>query len=124
MPPKKYAQQLTRAEIRTLFVIGRYRLDEEAGHVVSGTTGKPVHAETNGSKYSTPFVRLYYRDKCRCVAFSHVVWMVRSGCDIPDGWEIHHVNGDPLDNRFENLVCVTPEDHRKLHGAAVEEIPF
>jgi len=30
---------------------------------------------------------------------------------------IHHINGDPLDNRIENLVITTPSEHiRKYHG--------
>ena len=29
---------------------------------------------------------------------------------------VHHKNGDPLDNREENLVCMTYEAHLSLHG--------
>ena len=35
-----------------------------------------------------------------------VVWMIAHG-DIPDGMVIDHINGDPMDNRIENLRCVT-----------------
>lgn len=30
-------------------------------------------------------------------------------------YEIHHVNGDHSDNRIENLMCVSIEDHFKIH---------
>ena len=29
---------------------------------------------------------------------------------------VHHVNGDPLDNRIENLVVVSRAEHRRLHA--------
>ena len=33
------------------------------------------------------------------------VWVARHG-PIPDGWVIHNMNGDPGDNRLENLAAV------------------
>lgn len=28
---------------------------------------------------------------------------------------VHHVNGDPTDNRIENLSIVSPSEHGKIH---------
>jgi hypothetical protein len=30
---------------------------------------------------------------------------------------VHHVNGDTLDNRKENLMCVPPEIHGEIHSS-------
>lgn len=34
---------------------------------------------------------------------------------IPEGWHVHHRDGDPLNNDPSNLVCVSPKDHIAEH---------
>lgn len=34
----------------------------------------------------------------------------------PDHQQVHHINGDQLDNRVENLQAVTPSEHRRIHA--------
>jgi hypothetical protein len=34
---------------------------------------------------------------------------------IPDGYHIHHIDGDHTNNSPENLVALSPEEHYKVH---------
>ena len=56
------------------------------------------------------------------VSEHRLVWATHNG-PIPPGHCVHHLNGDRLDNRIENLECMTEEDHGRLHqelGHAVD----
>ena len=61
--------------------------------------------------------------KNRVYGFEHrFVWMLNHG-KIPEGYVIHHKNGDKLDNRIENLECVKDSEHRQLHGRRNPKLP-
>lgn len=42
------------------------------------------------------------------------VWESKYG-DVPEGYHIHHVNGDRTDNRSINLQLMSSEDHIRWH---------
>lgn len=47
----------------------------------------------------------------------HLVWRTLHNGNWPGkGWVIHHINGDPTDDRPENLACLTHKQHKTLHG--------
>lgn len=55
-----------------------------------------------------PKERVYY-------PLHHWVWEQHYG-DIPTGYHIHHINGNRLDNRIENLQLMLARDHLLLHS--------
>lgn len=42
------------------------------------------------------------------------LWRKHRG-PIPKGWDIHHINEDPFDNRLENLECLGRKEHFSRH---------
>lgn len=54
--------------------------------------------------------------KDRRQRFEHVlIWEQHHG-PVPPGMELHHVNGDKLDNRIENLQLVSRLEHKRIHS--------
>ncbi len=53
--------------------------------------------------------------KHRYVAQHRFLWEEANG-PIPAGYIIHHLNGDKMDNRLENLTPLSNSAHRKMHA--------
>ena len=48
-------------------------------------------------------------------------WIDRHG-PIPEGYEIHHKNGNALDNQLANLECLSIEQHKIKHPLSPSQI--
>ena len=67
----------------------------------------------------TPYGYRRFTCKDRRRRFEHVlVWEQHYG-PVPEGFEIHHVNQDKLDNRIENLRLVNRLEHKRLHSGCI-----
>ena len=45
----------------------------------------------------------------------HVVWWLKTGEVIKKGYNLHHINHNKSDDRFENLELIKHNTHSKLH---------
>lgn len=78
------------------------------------------YLELDGIKYrryplsNSKKKRLYYHSSYN-KSYHRKLWEKLYG-KIPDGYHIHHKDGNPLNNNIENLECVSPQEHGKRHS--------
>lgn len=123
MPISPYkGSPLSDKGILAAFDAGRYLLVDNK---ITLPNGKALYTYTGKDSAKHLFVRIHYRNRRRGVAVHRVIWIVSTRSTIPSGWEVHHRDLDPTNNRFDNLFCLHPLDHRKLHkGLIVEDTSF
>lgn len=61
--------------------------------------------------------RIYLRNnmgKKTAFSISHLVWLTfNNQISVPNGMVIDHINGNPMDNRVENLQCISASENIK-----------
>ena len=74
-------------------------------------------ATTRGSITEFGYRRVRLKDRRQ--RFEHVlVWEEHHG-PVPAGHEVHHINGNKLDNRIWNLALVTRLTHKRIHSGCL-----
>ncbi len=63
-------------------------------------------------------------DGCGRAYRYHVVWWLAYGEVILPGMHMHHKNGNPLDDRLENLELLTAAEHGRIHAPIAKERPL
>jgi hypothetical protein len=58
-----------------------------------------------------------YRQIARGVYEHRQVWEDAHG-PLPPGWHVHHIDGNRLNNRLDNLVAIRHNDHARHHCSA------
>lgn len=84
--------------------------------------GRAIETVTfNGVKYRRYADRPYFTpgqaDKRRGARYLHQdVWAAQHG-PVPEGHDVHHQDGNPLNNNLDNLVLMESGAHQALHAA-------
>jgi hypothetical protein len=85
------------------------------GIVVNNITAKEIGFITGGYKRINMFGKTY--------PVHRLVYMVHIDYNIPDGYVINHIDGDKLNNRYENLEAIT-EHANARHSVDVLGIKY
>lgn len=73
----------------------------------------------NGGKYTIKPSNYYAKTDGSRSLLHRDIWEYHNG-QIPDGWDVHHINEDKQDNRLENLECIDKAEHTRHHIAKRE----
>lgn len=52
------------------------------------------------------------------------IWMCANGCEMPEGFDVHHIDGNKLNNNIYNLELIESFKHRSEHkkGIVLSEV--
>lgn len=105
-------------------LLGELHVDLDTAKVTK--SGKQLRVRYNtGRQGSRAAVEICHDTGKRTIHLHRLVYLAGTQALIPDGFEVHHVDEDHLNNAFSNLVAVSEDDHKKLHGTYSEsEVPF
>lgn len=62
----------------------------------------------------------YYLNSTNMLRLHRYVWE-ENNTRIPEGYHVHHLNGDKNDNTVANLRLITESEHLSVHGHALTE---
>ncbi|AJY71154.1 hypothetical protein RW64_17115 [Geobacter sulfurreducens] len=103
------------AALPALFPV-RYSDEALPGEAEAGFSGNDPC--WNGASYfadDNGYLHLYVKGHPRR-ALHQLLWERFHRRSIPKGAAIHHVDGNPRNNSFGNLLCLPRAIHRELHG--------
>lgn len=49
-----------------------------------------------------------------------VLWESING-PVPPGFDLHHIDGNPLNNKIENIMLITKSDHQRHHAGWIRD---
>lgn len=79
-----------------------------------------------GSKRRTD--RVYFTpgigDKVKGTKRLHEELWIDANGPIPDGFHVHHMDHDPLNNSLDNLECMSGAEHHRYHAGTPERVEY
>lgn len=97
---------VTRQCVYKAFRLRGYKLREKTFRPSKLYDGKTFTLRNNG------YYSLTTNDRC----LMHRYVYEKEKHKIPQGFDIHHINGDKTDNRIENLECLLKSEHTRKYS--------
>lgn len=69
--------------------------------------------------YRPDYPKAWQYKTCKGYAFrAHIVWWLQTGDVVPDDEDLHHIDGDRLNDLPENLIVLTRSEHHSIDRAS------
>lgn len=78
-----------------------------------GATSACISHQRDGRKQVTI---CFPHKKQKCMSYARYIWISTYG-EIPDGYEVDHINNDKTDDRLENYQLLSIVDNRRKENA-------
>ena len=89
---------------------------EEDGKYAVFNNQRYVLRKDQGYFYKTQIIE----NKTKTTMLHRMVYIHHYG-EIKNGYSIHHIDENKMNNEIENLVCMKNSEHRKFHGSLLTE---
>ena len=104
--------------VASVFGVSRqsvYELFKNNGKAMRGKKKPLPFVLFNLNRYTLRNTGYYGRTNKNRDLLHRDVWEFYKGT-IPNGFDIHHINGNKEDNRIENLECLSKSEHTKKYS--------
>lgn len=91
-----------------------YKAFKKRGFQLRGPNFQPTQYY-DGQKFSLRCHGYYELTTGDRTLMHRYVWQKEKG-DIPEGWDIHHINERKDDNKVENLECLQKAEHTRKYS--------
>jgi len=103
----------------TLLYSDRYEVNLDEGTILSKKTGENLKFEYAPVSIDPlrkhPSVRIKINGSRKKVTVCRLIWMASRRDIVPVDFEIHHIDCDPYNNNYKNLIALYKDDHGMIH---------
>lgn len=112
-----YMQGYSLAQVAEVYECSRQSVHEIFKNNGLATRGKKElpFVEFNGAKYTMRNTGYFAKTDGERTLLHRDMYEFHKG-EIPDGFDMHHIDEDKLHNEMSNFECISKSDHTRLHS--------
>ena len=89
---------------------------KQAIELIQGMGLMPFYRSISSNGYKILHLNKPLKDRKKGTIPEHLYIVKKLNKELNEKYETHHINKDTLNNNPENLICLSPTDHGKMHS--------